>query len=168
MVTFNEVQAQLMSINKRSRTLNVQEVKQIASILEENEQIMACLKGWHKGSVALLCATDKRVLLLDNGNMQAPLQVIEYHNVVRLQQSTTGWMCNFAVVSKDQKHEFKVWGMKRARDLHQFMHRHILYLQKLSLENALLADVPKITAKPAYTGKSWRALMRKMGNAATL
>ena len=167
MVAFNEIQAQLMGIDKRSRTLNIQEVKQLASVLKTHEQIMACLKGWYKGSVSVLCATDQRVIILDRGSMEKPINIVEYCDVIRLQHSTRGWICGFAVVLKDQKHEFKVWGMKRSKDLHSFMHRHILYLKKIADESALSTEVPKVIKHTGYTSKNWRSLMRKMGNAAT-
>lgn len=69
MVDPKYVQDQLKKINFGSGRVNRSEIEELQHILLEGEIIYECVNGFYEGGVALLVATDIRVLLIDKKPM---------------------------------------------------------------------------------------------------
>jgi len=69
MVDRDYVQEQLKKINFGSGWLNRSEVAELENILLDDEQIYECVNGYYESGVALLVASDVRVLLIDKKPM---------------------------------------------------------------------------------------------------
>ncbi len=69
MVEQKYVQSQLAKINFGTGRINRAEVNELHKILFEDETIYECVSGFYEGGVALLVATDIRVLLIDKKPM---------------------------------------------------------------------------------------------------
>ncbi|HEY4963413.1 MAG TPA: PH domain-containing protein [Candidatus Saccharimonadales bacterium] len=65
MVSNQSVQAQLKEIGFNTNRWNRAECLELAAIILPDEKIFECVNGWYEGGVALLCATDIRILLVD-------------------------------------------------------------------------------------------------------
>jgi hypothetical protein len=65
MVNNQSVQEQLKKIGFNSTRWNRPECRELAAIILPDEKILECVNGWYEGGVALLCATDVRILLVD-------------------------------------------------------------------------------------------------------
>lgn len=69
MVDLNYVEKQLKEIKFNAARINRAEVKELQNILLPDETIYECVNGYYEGGVALLVATDIRVLLIDKKPM---------------------------------------------------------------------------------------------------
>lgn len=69
MVDLNYVEKQLKEIKFNAVRVNRAEVKELQNILLPDEKIYECVNGFYEGGVALLVATDIRVLLIDKKPM---------------------------------------------------------------------------------------------------
>jgi hypothetical protein len=65
MVSNQSVQEQLKKIGFNTSRWNRPECRELAAIILPDEKIFECVNGWYEGGVALLCATDIRILLVD-------------------------------------------------------------------------------------------------------
>ena len=78
MVDHNEVLAQLSMLGLRFRFFGRAEVRELANIINEGEQIKHCVYGSYQGGSALLVATSSRVLLIDKRPFFLNLEDIRY------------------------------------------------------------------------------------------
>ena len=78
MVHRNVVEAQLKAINADFRLWGRAEKNELCQILVEGERIMHCLNGRYEGGFAMLCATDRRLLLIDKKPMYLTLEDVRY------------------------------------------------------------------------------------------
>lgn len=69
MVDLKYVESQLNSIRFGTSRVNKAEVRELQHILITDEKIYECVNGFYEGGVALLVATDIRVLLIDKKPM---------------------------------------------------------------------------------------------------
>lgn len=69
MVDREYIDAQLKKIGFESNRLNRAEIRELENILLPEEKIYDCVNGYYEGGVALLVATDIRVLLIDKKPM---------------------------------------------------------------------------------------------------
>ncbi len=69
MVDRDYIERQLKEIGFANRRLNRAEIRELENILLPEETIYECVNGYYEGGVALLVATDIRVLLIDKKPM---------------------------------------------------------------------------------------------------
>ena len=169
MITFNEVQAQLMGINSHFRFLGISEIKQLAVILQPGENIMDCLNGWCNGGVSMLCATDKRMLIVgkSTAHRRSHIQEISYETVSNMQHNDHVWSSILCVEAGGSRHEFRSWRIKRLGSLHKFVGRHISYLKEQSeaTQQLLRKSYFQSNVRPATTSRNWSVFAKRIGNA---
>lgn len=78
MVQASVVDDQLKAIGADFHFWGRAEIKELKHILVEGEQIMHCLNGRYEGGFAVLCATDRRLLLIDKKLMYLTLEDVRY------------------------------------------------------------------------------------------
>lgn len=78
MVTSQEVQRQLHAIGVEFHLWGRAEVRELTRILVPGEQISHCVKGHYEGGFAVLCATDRRLLLIDKKPFYLTLEDVRY------------------------------------------------------------------------------------------
>ena len=169
MVTFNEVQAQLIDVGAHTKCLTVQHIKQLARELDPNEQIMTCLKGWFEGSVAILCATDKRMLILNKHTNHGNYYQVDYNSINDTVHRDRGLSSTITFYIDKKRLDFRSWRVNKVKDMYTFTQRHIIYIKeqdRLAHEKELLSL--KVKKPASYESRSWRALMRRVGNASII
>ena len=67
MVTQEEVKRQISSLNGAERLLGRKEIKELPSILWDDEQVEHLVQGYYNRSSGLLVATNKRLIFIDKG-----------------------------------------------------------------------------------------------------
>ena len=65
MVSKQNIEEQLKNIKFYTRSWNRAETHELADIILPDEEIYECVNGWYEGGIALLVATNIRVLLID-------------------------------------------------------------------------------------------------------
>jgi hypothetical protein len=78
MVQMQVVDDQLKAIGADFHFWGRAEIKELRSILVQGEQIAHCLNGRYEGGFAVLCATDRRLLLIDKKPFYLSLEDVRY------------------------------------------------------------------------------------------
>lgn len=81
MVHQSIVDNQLKTIGADFKFWGRAEIKELKHILVDGEQIMHCLNGRYEGGFAVICATDRRLLLVDKKLMFLTLEDVRYDMV---------------------------------------------------------------------------------------
>ena len=165
MVTFNDIQAQLVSAGTHTKGLGVRHIKQLARVLAPKEQIMSHVKGWHKGSVVILCATDKRMLVLSKYTEKGDYDQVDYRHITETFHKDSGLSATITFYLDNKRFEIKSWRVKKLKEFYAFAQRHIIYVQE---QNILSKEIDRLSVASAKTTRfetrSWRNLMRRVGN----
>lgn len=161
MVSFNNVQAQLVKTNSQSTTINVEDVKSLAHILEDSEQIVTCLKGTLNDRPALLCATDIRLLLVDVKSKSSTIREVAYETINDMTHHEKTWSSYIAIITDDSRYQFRSWRKRQSKDAHAYIVRHISYV-KNTLRPETVFTLPQKLAH--YTRP--KSSMRVLGNTA--
>lgn len=163
MVTFNEVQAQLEGIDSQFGFLGIAEVKQIANVLRPGEQVMSCLKGWCRGVLSLLLVTDVRMILLEHKPNRCRVEVMSYEEITELSHSQKWFRGWITLATADSQRQFKTWRVKRLREMHSFLTRHIDYLQnKTSIIEKIVRSGPDLAKTDFKPVRGWRSMVKKV------
>lgn len=85
MVSTNEVSEQMKRLGARFQFWCRPEIRELPKILFEGEQLKHILVGRYEGGFALLCSTDKRVLLVDKKPFYLTLEDIRYDMISDVQ-----------------------------------------------------------------------------------
>ncbi len=165
MVKFNDVQAQLIGLQGQFSFLGVAEVRQMAHVLEPDEQIMDCVKGWANGAVCILCATDKRVLLVDRTCDAQTVKQINYESVSAIRPTMRGFIAELTVSDRDVHHAFRSWRVKRLRDIHTFIDRHQAYVKDIAeaKQEKVRKEKFHTTIRPVSTSRNWSVFAKRIG-----
>jgi len=78
MVSMQIIEDQLKAIGADIKFWGKAEKRELRNILVENEQILHCINGRYEGGFALLCATNKRLLLVDKKPFYLTVEDVRY------------------------------------------------------------------------------------------
>jgi hypothetical protein len=78
MVTSQEVSRQLKAIGVEFFFWGKAELRELEHILTPGEKMSHCVKGHYEGGYAVLCATDRRILLIDKKPFSLTLEDVRY------------------------------------------------------------------------------------------
>ena len=78
MVHMQIIEDQLKAIGADFRFWGRPEKKELQHILVEGEHIMHCLNGRYEGGFAMLCSTDRRLLLVDKKPLYLTVEDVRY------------------------------------------------------------------------------------------
>jgi hypothetical protein len=84
MLQMSIIDDQLKAIGADFRFWGKAEIKELQQILVQGEQIMHCLNGRYEGGFAVLCATDRRLLLIDKKLMFLTLEDVRYDMIAEI------------------------------------------------------------------------------------
>jgi hypothetical protein len=166
MIGFNEVQARLMGLNNHFRFIGIAELKQLARALEPGEQIIDCLKGWHRGAVSVLCATEKRLIIVDKNTTKDAVREIDYVTIDEFHHIDKGWSSTLRMKNGAKGHEFVSWHIKRLKQIHTTVTRHIAYVKSRAQAESELVDKVafETNIRPANTSRNWAVFAQRIGN----
>lgn len=166
MVKLNEVQAQLTGLRSPFRFIGIAELRQLACALQPGEQIMDCLKGWHNGTTAVMCATDKRLIIVDKNTTKDCCEEIDYVGISDIRHQDRGWSSSIHVFVPGKVYEFVSWHIKRLKNLHAFVGRHLTYAKGQAEGAQELVDKLRFqsTVRPATTSRNWAVFAQRIGS----
>lgn len=78
------ISKQLKAIGADFRFWGRAEIRELQQILVQGEQIMHCLNGRYEGGFAVLCATDRRLLLIDKKILHLTLEDVRYDMIAEV------------------------------------------------------------------------------------
>lgn len=118
MVDLEYVEKQLRNINFGNGRVNRAELKELQNILLEDEIIYECVNGFYEGGVALLVATDIRVLLIDKKPMGfLNVDDLRFDNISDIDYSHRAFGAKINVNCGMKSLQFKSYNQRRLRKL---------------------------------------------------
>jgi hypothetical protein len=160
MVHFNDIHTQLMRSKSQIKFVGVEEVRKLSRIIEPEEQIMALIKGWHSGSLTIMCATDRRIILLPMSRTTEHYEV-SYTDITTVARHEKPVGMQLVLETNTMVYMLRTWHKKYIVDMHQFIERHALYVHE---QQALYEEeVYKIPVQLAHLSRHLRTIQKMQG-----
>lgn len=146
MVTKATVEEQLKAIGCNFRVFGRAELKELPAILLPGERIAQCVNGEYDAGIAILCATDFRVLLIDKKPKYLTLKDIRYDMITELDFNNRLLNSTIKIYTPNRELSFTTMSSTRLRKLfthtqHKVMeNRHSFMMQQFQQTNA--AGIP--------------------------
>ena len=117
MASLEEVENQLRKIGVRIKSWGRFEMLELCQVLMPDEQIRACLNGHYAGGFAMLCATDRRVLLIDKKPFYLTLEDIRFDMISEVDYSSRLLDATVRIQTPTQTLAFMSWNQPALRKL---------------------------------------------------
>jgi hypothetical protein len=106
MPTLEEVREQIGHIDGASRFLGRKEIKELPSILWEDENVERLVQGTY-GGMGILVATNKRLIFVDKGIAKLRVEDFPYDKITSIQYKTGWTLGEITVFASGNKAEIK-------------------------------------------------------------
>ena len=164
MVHFNDIHTQLMRSKSQIKFVGVEEVRKLSRIIEPEEQIMALIKGWHSGALTIMCATDKRIILLPLSRATTHDEV-SYTDITTVARHEKPVGMQLVLETNTMVYMLRTWHKKYLVDMHQFIERHALYIhEQLSTRDE---DLYRVPLQLSNISKNLRTIQKLQGLASS-
>ena len=117
MVEFSKIQAQLSKVGYKTRLFNRAEVKELCSVLHEDEEILHATNGYYEGGFSLLVATDHRLLLVDRKPMFLTLDSIAYSMIQEVSFNYRLLNSTIHIYTSNKCLDFNSWNHTQIRSI---------------------------------------------------
>jgi len=159
MVAFNDVQAQLVNLRSKDGFLGVHEVRKIAFLLDPDEKILLCKKGWVNKKSTILCVTDKKIAYIDVRSRNYVVGKIDFSEITTVLHTVGKVSKTVRIYTQDAALYFVVWRQRDAKELHSIVDRHLRYLTDYVNSTRTVRG----TITPVRDLQSWRSLVKRVG-----
>lgn len=136
MVTHQEIERQLKAIGVKFTWWGKGEASELEHIIEPGESIMYCLNGRYEGGFAMLCVTDKRVIIIDKKPLFITLEDIRYDMISEV--DFNGRLVDSSVVFRSAAKRFWFTSFKgeSLRKATSYLQRKVVESNQLASSNA--------------------------------
>lgn len=107
MPDLEEVKAQIQKQSGISKFLGRREIKELPSILWEDEVIENMIQGTYNNGTGILVATNKRLIFIDKGLIKLSVEDFPYDKISTLQYKTGILLGNMTVFTSGNRAEIK-------------------------------------------------------------
>ena len=139
MISFNEAHVQLMQAKAQVKFVGVAEVKQLAKLLDPQEEVLASVKCWHNKSVALVCVTTKRLLVIDTSRGKKRITSALHKDIAHVQHQAHYYYQSIAVHIQNDSLLFYAWRKKYANELVEKLVQHVEHSRVLQQQKQVYA-----------------------------
>jgi len=129
MMTINDVQAQIIRSGGYPSFWARAEIRELPNILVEGEHLMHIAMGWYNGGLALLCATDRRALLVDKKMLFLTIEDIRYDMISEVMYQYRLLNASITLTGIKTLH-FKSWNQGKLRQLATYVQQRTLELRQ--------------------------------------
>lgn len=131
MVTMRDILGQFRRLGVKPSLLARGEINELPNILVPREEIMHVVMGWYAGGLALLCATNHRVLLIDKKPFFLTIEDLRYDMIaeVKYQYRLLEAVVDLAYLGRTL--EFKSWNKPQLRALVCHVQQVIIQLKNI-------------------------------------
>lgn len=129
MVSKHEVEKQLRAIDAMPKFFGRPEVRELPRILFEGEIIRHMLVGRYEGGWATLCATDRRILLVDKKPFYLTLEDIRYDMVSEVQYDHRLLDATVRLGTVHKTISFLSYSRDRLRDLTTYTQEQVMHVR---------------------------------------
>lgn len=115
-----KVKAQIIRLNKLN-PLSRNEAEEIQRLLLPDESVIGMIGGYYKAGFATLCATSKRLLLVDKKWFRLSYEDIRYSSINEVQFSQQGFIASVHFYYTGRDLHFRSWYRHELRSVSQFI-----------------------------------------------
>lgn len=121
----SNIKAQLRRIGADFKFWGRSEAKELEHILFDDEVILHALNGRYSGGLALLCATDRRLLLLDKKPLFLTFEDMQYEMISEVDYTEQTICAQVTLMTPAKALAFKSYKIKKLRKLTQFIQQRV-------------------------------------------
>ncbi|MDQ3158658.1 MAG: PH domain-containing protein [bacterium] len=147
MVSKTYVDNQLQKLGLTFQFWSKLAVKELPKILVKDEQILGIVNGRYDGGFAILCATDKRLLLIDKKPLFLNFSDFRYDTVAEVDFKYRALNAYLKVQTYGQTFHFRSWSQKQLRDMSTLIQGKVMNLQKEEKKDPIVKKVMKKAAE---------------------
>jgi hypothetical protein len=137
MIAVKEIQAQLRRIGFRGGFLGRAEINELPRILMPGEQIHQVVIGWYKGGMALLCATDQRVLLIDKKVFFLTVEDVRYDLIAEVMYQYRLMDSTIVLTYAPKSLQFTCWNQAKMRQLASYVQQQVAMEMRVPVQNSI-------------------------------
>ncbi len=130
MVTMSEVLSQLKQLGIRPGFWAKAEVHELPRILMPEERLNQVSMGWYNGGFALLCCTDKRVLLIDKKIFFLTLEDCRYDMIAEVMYQHRLLDATLTLTFASKTLQFKSWNQATLRRLASYIQQRVMEVRR--------------------------------------
>lgn len=121
----DNVKAQLRRIGADFKYWGRSEARELENVLFDNEVILHALNGRCNGGLVLLCATDRRLLLLDKKPFFLTFEDMQYEMISEVDYTEQTLCARLTLMTPAKALAFKTYKIRKLRDLTQFIQQRV-------------------------------------------
>lgn len=141
MQNLEEIKKQINKLDGTSRFLGRKEIKELPSILWEDELIEKLVQGIYENKVGILVATNKRLIFIDKGLIYGlRVEDFSYDKISSIQCETGLFFGKIIIFSSGNKAEIRQVGKNLARGFSDFVRARITNTKDHKIINDLKDD----------------------------
>ena len=142
MPTLDEIKAQIQNLDSASKLLGVKEIKQLPSILWEDEVVEKLVQGIYGSGYGILVATNKRLIFVDKGWIYGlRVEDFPYDKITSIQYETGVFYGEIKIFASGNKADITQISKKQARDFAEYVRARISSVK----EHASAPEAPEQT-----------------------
>lgn len=137
MVDAKNIQQQLRALKFGGSPWNQAELRELPNIIHEGEKISECVNGFYEGGVALLVATEMRVLLIDKKPLNyLNVEDLRFDMINEIDYSHRLMGATITISTGGKTLKFKSYNQGRLRNLINLVQEHMSDSKKEQAEKA--------------------------------
>lgn len=149
MVHISEIQSQLTRLGVHLTRWFTPELKELQQILMDNEKIIAAAPGRYFSGMALLVATDQRLLLIDKRTFFMTVEDTRYDMVSEIDFSSRFYDLTVHIFTLNKQHNFtSIRYKKQLRDLCAYVQQRVWDLRQIQQSPPSIVDAPVAAIQP--------------------
>lgn len=126
MPTLEEVKKQIKSLDEASRFLGRKEIKELPSILWEDEHVEKMVQGIYEKGLGILVATNKRLIFVDKGLLYGlRVEDFPYEKITSIQYKTGLIFGEITIFASGNKADIEQIEKKQARNFAEYIRARI-------------------------------------------
>jgi hypothetical protein len=126
MISTQQVQEQLKAVGASFTWFGRPEVRELPNILMPGEQLVHCLVGWHQGAIALLCATDQRLLIIDKRPLLLNIEDLRYEMIIEVDYAARILDAGLSIHTSLKQLHFRALNQAKLRRMRDLLQERIL------------------------------------------
>lgn len=139
MVSSKEIESQLHAIKVHIRFLGRPEADELCKIILPEEKIIQCLIGFYQDTVALLCVTDKRVLVIDKRPFFLNIEDVRYEMISEVDYGGRLIDSSLTMHTLGKMFTFKSWRQSQLRSAYSVIQEMVLEVRKSPIQKMQIA-----------------------------
>ena len=128
-ITHSEVYEQALT---RINFFSKKEMAELPKLLMPDEKVLAVISGFYTAGTAILCVTDKRLLLVDKKLIRLSFEDVRFESVKEVNYSQQAFMASVKFFYAGREMQFRSWYRNELRMLAQLVQQKMFEVREKS------------------------------------